>query len=41
MGDYITLGGRVAVRDHVSIASKVLNHVLVLRNSELILSLGD
>lgn len=23
MGDYVTLGGKVAVRDHVSIASKV------------------
>lgn len=25
MGDYVTLGGRVAVRDHVSIASKVFH----------------
>jgi UDP-3-O-[3-hydroxymyristoyl] glucosamine N-acyltransferase len=24
IGDYVTLGGRVAVRDHVSIVSKVL-----------------
>lgn len=24
LGDYVTLGGRVAIRDHVSIASKVL-----------------
>lgn len=25
MGDYVTLGGRVAIRDHVSIASKVFH----------------
>jgi hypothetical protein len=34
LGDYVTLGGRVAIRDHVSIASKmrfsdsVLCHIL-------------
>lgn len=31
LGDYVTLGGRVAVRDHVTIASKVWVQKLIIR----------
>lgn len=27
IGDYVTMGGRVAVRDHVSIVSKVFAYI--------------
>ncbi|KAK1556613.1 hypothetical protein Q3G72_008728 [Acer saccharum] len=33
-GDYVTLGGRVAVRDHVSIASKRVMYIEILLVSE-------
>lgn len=33
MGDYVTMGGRVAIRDHVCIASKVTNDCIIMLSS--------